>query len=341
MLLSVCEVISWLDWWLSTCGGVREHLTDEVRGNFERLVLSGSRALEFLGCQGVTALGNLVLSRRDSLLLDVRSIVPAEEVAHLRYAVLPSSAGLFPSALFDSALDKMRAVSNDALVQKTLNPPKIPRKSSVRAGLTFTSSANRGGASPVVPWSQKTASSSSAQQGGKQRGAKVRLPFRLPPVANVGMPEKSPPQGVLSVACGGLLSAHWRHWQAIGAESCVLSTLRDGYRTPFLDSPPPLARTPISFLTYRSGSPWSLFLGQVIEKMLAKDAVEIALDPGPGFYSRLFLVVKATRGWHPVIDLSHLNGFVQQTPFKVETVASVQLSVQEGNFVASIDLKDA
>ena len=307
-------------------------------------MLSGSRALEFLGCQGVTALGDLVLYRRDSLLLDVRSTVPAEEVACLRYAVLPSSAGLFPSALLDSALDKMRAVSNDALVQKTLNPPKIPRKSSVRAGLTFTSSANRCGASPVVPWSQKTASSSSAQQGGKQRVAKVRLPFRLPPAApveNVGMPEKSPPQGVLSVACGGLLSAHWRHWQAIGAESCVLSILRDGYRTPFLDSPPLLARTPISFLTYRSGSPWSLVLGQVIEMMLAKDAVEIALDPGPGFYSRLFLVVKATGGWRPVIDLSHLNGFVQQTPFKVETVASVLLSVQEGNFVASIDLKDA
>ena len=38
--------------------------------------------------------------------------------------------------------------------------------------------------------------------------------------------------------------------------------------------------------------------------MLAKDALEIVLDPGPGFYSRLFLVEKATGGWRPVIDLS-------------------------------------
>ena len=44
--------------------------------------------------------------------------------------------------------------------------------------------------------------------------------------------------------------------------------------------------------------------------MLAKDALEIVLDPGPSFYSRLFLVEKATRGWRPVIDLSHLNEFV-------------------------------
>ena len=75
--------------------------------------------------------------------------------------------------------------------------------------------------------------------------------------------------------------------------------------------------------------------------MLAKGALEIARDPGPSFYSRLFLVEKATGGWRPVIDLSHLNDFVQLTPFKMETVASVLLSVREGDFLASLDLKDA
>ena len=74
--------------------------------------------------------------------------------------------------------------------------------------------------------------------------------------------------------------------------------------------------------------------------MLAIGALEIVLDPGPGFYSLLFLVEKATGGWHPVIDLSPLNGFVRQTPFKMETAASVLLSVREGDFLASVDLKD-
>ena len=45
-------------------------------------MISGSRALEFLASQGCTTLGNLVLARRDALLADVRSTVPAEEVAH-------------------------------------------------------------------------------------------------------------------------------------------------------------------------------------------------------------------------------------------------------------------
>ena len=156
------------------------------------------------------------------------------------------------------------------------------------------------------------------------------------------MPGRSQPDGVtLPVRIGGCLSSHWRSWQDIGAETWVVTVLRDGYRVPFKDSPPPLARTPVSFPTYRAGSPRAHALRQEVEVMLAKGALEIARDPGPGFYSRLFLVEKATGGWRPVIDLSHLNDFVQLTPFKMETVASVLLSVREGDFLASLDLKDA
>ena len=86
-----------------------------------------------------------------------------------------------------------------------------------------------------------------------------------------------------------------------------------GYRLPF-ESPPPLTRTPILFPAYRPGSPQSLALRQEIEKMMAKGALEIVPDPGPSFYSRLFLVGKATGGWRPVIDLSTLNTFIRQTP---------------------------
>ena len=124
-------------------------------------MLSGSRALEFLGGQGVTALGNLVLCRRDSLLLDVQSTVPAEEVTRLRCADLPLSSGLFPSPLLDSALTEMHAALNDTLVQRTSHPLKISRKSSagpVRAGSSSASSADRGGTSPMVPRLQLQAS---------------------------------------------------------------------------------------------------------------------------------------------------------------------------------------
>ena len=75
-----------------------------------------------------------------------------------------------------------------------------------------------------------------------------------------------------------------------------MTVLRDGYRVPFTDSPPPLSRTPVLFPTYWAGSPRSQALRQEVEGILAKGALEIARDPGPGFYSRLFLVEKASGG---------------------------------------------
>ena len=220
----------------------------------------------------------------------------------MRYSSLPETASIFPHTLLDSALLKMRAAASDALVQRTLHPPRIPRKPAA-AGQSGGSSTARSG----------QAGTSGASQAQKQsllllprvglargrRRAKVRLPFPLPPEApaargvRVREPGISLPDGApLPVKVGGCLSRHWRQWQAIGAETWVVTVLRDGYRVPFMASPPPLARTPVSFPTYRAGSPRAQALRQEVEVMLAKGALEIARDPGPGFYSRLFLVEK-------------------------------------------------
>ena len=180
MLSGVCEVSSWLDWWLSTCGGFREHLPDEVRADFEQLILSGSRALEFLASQGCTALGNLLLSRRDSLLADIRSTVPAEEVASLRYSPLPETVALFLSPLLDSALTKIRAAANDAFVQRTLHPPRIPRKPAAAGGSAGSSASGSGQASSsgTRPAQKQTSSSSpSGQSGKKRKNCKGKAPF--------------------------------------------------------------------------------------------------------------------------------------------------------------------
>ena len=183
MLSGVCEVSSWLDCWLSTCGGFREHLLDEVRADFERLMLSGSRALEFLASQGCTALGNLVLARRDSLLADVLSTVPAEEVARLRYSPLPETVSLFPNALLDSALIKMRAVANDALVQRTLILPgflgNLWRLVS-RLGRRLLVRGRRVLLELVLLRSSRRFLLLQASLARRRRTAKVRLPFPLP-----------------------------------------------------------------------------------------------------------------------------------------------------------------
>ena len=170
-----------MDWWLSTCGGFRESLPVEVRADFERVILSGSRALEFLASQGITAPGNLVLSRRDSLLVDVRSMVPVEEVARLRYSPLPMTGCLFPSALLDSALTKMRAAANDSLVQRTFHPPRIPRKPAAgggSAGSSSTGSAQASSSGTSCPAQKESSTSSpSGQSGKKRKSRKGKVPF--------------------------------------------------------------------------------------------------------------------------------------------------------------------
>ena len=180
MLSGMCEVASWLDWWLSTWGGFRDHLPIEVRADFERLMISGSRALEFLASQGCTTLGNLVLARRDALLADVRGTVPAEEVARLRYSPLPPTASIFPHALLDSALLKMRAAASDALVQRTLHPPRIPRKpvASGQSGGSSTARSGQASTSGASQTQKQSASSSpSGQSGQRKKKGKGKAPF--------------------------------------------------------------------------------------------------------------------------------------------------------------------
>ena len=171
----MCEVSSWLDWWLSTCGGFPEHLPDEVHADFKLLMISGSRALEFLASQVGTALDNLVLSRRDSLLADVRSTVPAEEVVRLRYSPLSETVSIFPSAVLDSALTKMRAAAKDALVQWTLHLPRIPRKPAAAGQSAGPGQAVSSGTCPAQK--QTSFSSSSGQSGKKRKSHKGKSPF--------------------------------------------------------------------------------------------------------------------------------------------------------------------
>ena len=60
-----------------------------------------------------------------------------------------------------------------------------------------------------------------------------------------------------------------------------------------------------------------------------------------GFYSRLFLVRKATGEWRPIIDLSSLNVSVHCPSFTMETPRSIFRAPQQGQWLTSIHLNDA
>ena len=119
-----------------------------------------------------------------------------------------------------------------------------------------------------------------------------------------------------------------------------MQVLKEGYRIPFL-AKPPLSTHPISFESY---GPYSI-KGRALEGEIATlqqiGAVERVHSPELGFYSRLFVVLKASGAWRPIIDLKPLNKYIKKTRFRMETVQSVLSSIRRNDWMVSIDLKDA
>ena len=144
----------------------------------------------------------------------------------------------------------------------------------------------------------------------------------------------------LSDCCRRLSVAPLAGVERQGRGSLGSGILRWGYQIPFRQAPV-LSREPIPFPAYCPNSIRGKALEGEVQSLLAKGAVELAPLPSPGFYSRLFVVLKASGAWRSVIDLSLLNLRVQQTSFKMETLQSVLLSVRAGDWMVSLDLKDA
>ena len=123
---------------------------------------------------------------------------------------------------------------------------------------------------------------------------------------------------------GACLAVHWETWQSWGADAWVVQVLHFGYQVPFR-SLPPLFHVPLPLSSYSPSSIRGLALSAAVADLLAKEAIELA-PPSPGFYSRLFV-----HRWHPMIDLSRLNGFVDVSHFHMETTHTVLQSFREGD----------
>ena len=136
----------------------------------------------------------------------------------------------------------------------------------------------------------------------------------------------------------GRLSKFSGAWSEIGADPWVMRIVQWGYKIPFVTLPP--LRSQGQETTYPKGSlKWSS-LNQSVQELRNKGAIEPA-PLSPGFYSRLFLVRKATGEWRPIIDLSSLNVFVHCPSFTMETPRSILRALHQGQWLTSLDLKDA
>ena len=116
--------------------------------------------------------------------------------------------------------------------------------------------------------------------------------------------------------------------------------IRFGFRLPWCSAKAPLSTSPPAVRP--PGNPLALgALDQEVTLLLSKSATEeVASRSPPGFYGRIFVVPKASGGWRPVLDLSTLNAFLRNIPFRMETAAAVRDAMHPGDWAASIDPRD-
>ena len=141
-------------------------------------------------------------------------------------------------------------------------------------------------------------------------------------------------------AVGTRLQNFWQTWLDLGAGPKVVQILKEGYTLPFRIRPR-LTRYP-TVISHYVNPHRNSYLLEALHQLMDKQAVELVQNQvSLGFYSRLFLVPKPNNKWRPILDLSKLSPFLKVEKFKMETPETIRTSLQLGEWVTSIDLKDA
>ena len=133
---------------------------------------------------------------------------------------------------------------------------------------------------------------------------------------------------------------YWQTWLDLSAGLKVVQILKEGYTLPFRIRP---NLTWFSTVISCYVNPHrNLYLLEALHQLIDKNAVELVQNQTSlGFFNRLFLVPKPNNKWRPILDLSKLNLFLKAEKFKMETPETIRTSLQQGQWVTSIDFKDA
>ena len=107
----------------------------------------------------------------------------------------------------------------------------------------------------------------------------------------------------------------------------------------WLSCPVPPPRLPLTseelveFPSYGLVSVKAQTLQAEVDKILEKGALEIVDPPGPGYYSRLFLVQKVTGGWRPVMDLSTFGFRPLPNPYTLQDGNNPRIYQEKKNMI--------
>ena len=145
---------------------------------------------------------------------------------------------------------------------------------------------------------------------------------------------------VTNLPVGARFQNFWKTWLDLGPGPKVVQILREGYTLPFWIWPK-LTRSPTVISCYVNPHR-NLYLLEALHQLIDKNAVELVRNQTSlSLFNRLFSVPKPNNKWRPILDLSKLNLFLKAEKFKMETPETIRTSLQQGEWVTSIDFKDA
>ena len=137
-------------------------------------------------------------------------------------------------------------------------------------------------------------------------------------------------------AYAGNLQYHIENWRKLTSDPWILETVT-GYHLEF-DSIPKQTGIP-------KPPPFGGFEKQLIDDEIvtlkSKGASKEVTYCSNEFLSNIILVTKKTGDMRPVINLKPLNVFVQKIHFKMENINTALHTIAPGDYLVSIDLKDA
>lgn len=134
----------------------------------------------------------------------------------------------------------------------------------------------------------------------------------------------------------GRLQQYVEQWKCITSDVYILGIV-SGFKIPFIN--PPVQKkepSPIKFTLAEISH-----IDDEISKLLFTGAIKITQDEIGQFISSIFVVPKSSGGARLVINLKHLNEFVECPHFKMEDYRTAKYLIRKDMYMSVLDQKDA
>ena len=138
---------------------------------------------------------------------------------------------------------------------------------------------------------------------------------------------------VQQISVKGKLFKSIQHWQSLGAPDFILSVIRNGYKIPFISTPPPRR-----FTNNASALKEADFVREAILELLRDSRVEEIISP-PDIVNPLTVSGQANGKKRLILDLRHINLHVYKQNFKCENLHTIKNTFAKDFFVFSFDFK--